>query len=143
MSDGSYENGISTSACVLTDIDNSFRIECANTVPGHPEEQDACRAEMGGIKTIQLIVNATADVHDVTVGTVTQGCDSKAALLKTIMARRRPSPRKKHFDLASSILNSQSRRIKVQPKWVRGHQGSAFLKQYLDQMALLTFDAMS
>jgi len=92
---------------------------------------------MGGIKTIQLIVNATTDVHNVTVGTVTQGCDSKAALLKTIMARRGPSPRKEHFDLASSILNSRSRQIKVQPKWVRGHQDSGFLNQYLDQMALL------
>ena len=137
MSDGSYDDGISTSACILTDIDNSFRTECANTVPGRPEEQDSCWAEMGGIKTIQLIVNATADLHDVTMGTVTQGCDSKAALLKSIMARRRPSPRKKHFDLASSIHNSRSRRIRVLPKWVRGHQDSVFLNQYLDRMALL------
>jgi len=85
MNDGSYNDWISTSACILTDTDNSFRIECANTVPGQPEEQDSCRAQLGGIKTIQLIVNATAEVHDVTMGTVTQGCDSKVALLKSIM----------------------------------------------------------
>jgi hypothetical protein len=79
--DGSYKDDFGTAGFVLQAWEQKEnRILGANVTPGHPEDQNPYRSEIGGIFAIVVVVEALVKKHDIRAGTIELGCDCESAL---------------------------------------------------------------
>ena len=79
--DGSYKEHFGTTGFVLQQgTRRDQRIIGANVTPGHSEDQNPYRAEVGGIFAIVVVVEALVQYHQITHGTIEIGCDCASGL---------------------------------------------------------------
>jgi hypothetical protein len=79
--DGSYKEQFGTAGFVLQrGASKEARIVGANVMPGHPEEMDPYRSELGGILSILVITEAIASFHNIQSGTIELGCDCESGI---------------------------------------------------------------
>jgi len=89
VSDGSYARGQSSAAFVtqhtqtqtpLREVDQKGYIHGQVTAPGHKDEQNLYRGELGGILASVVYTNDVCKRHDITTGKCIMGCDNTGAL---------------------------------------------------------------
>jgi hypothetical protein len=80
VSDGSYKNGISTAACILTYPGSRRTLNVRCHIPGEAQFQDSYRGELGGIFAAIIITELLRKFSGIATATVEIGCDGKEAL---------------------------------------------------------------
>ena len=139
--DGSYKDQFGTAAFVIQrGASRASRILGANVTPGHPEEQNPYRSEVGGIFAIVITVEALTKVFDIQDGTIEVGCDCESGLT-AIFEHEYDTPSQPHHDMIHEI----QKKIALSPiKWkfrhVRGHQDKHIQAQYLDLWSQLNVE---
>ncbi|MGL5934283.1 MAG: hypothetical protein ACRCZI_01520, partial [Cetobacterium sp.] len=78
--DGSYDEGISTSSFIITSrtkgiTQKSQDILGSNCIPGHPEDQNSYRAELGRIIGIMTTLSLWCKLHHIPSGKIEIGLD--------------------------------------------------------------------
>ena len=131
VSDGSYARGRSSAAFVtqhaqtqtpLREVDQKDYIHGQVTVPGHKDEQNSYRGELGGILASVVYTNDVCKRHDITNGKCIMGCDNTGAL-SAIFGWKKPTPRWASYDLICMIkYHLKHSPIQWVKKHVKGHQ---------------------
>ncbi len=116
------------------------RVIGAHITPGHPDDINPYRSELGGILAIVTIANAIATFHDVHTGTIELGCDCESGIT-AIFEHTYDTPKQPHHDLIHEIRQ----KIVASPlKWkyrhVRGHQDKHISYQFLDMWGQLNVE---
>ena len=74
--DGSYKDQFGTAGFVLQNgFSRESRILGANVTPGHPDEQNPYRSEIGGMAAIVVVVEALTLLYDIQTWTIELGFD--------------------------------------------------------------------
>jgi len=145
VSDGSFGDGHSTSAFILTRRKprlhrDTHPIRGSNTVPGHPTCQDSYRAELGGAMGILTTIQLVCQIHQVQYGALELGLDGEAAL-KAIFAPEQPSPAAPAYDLLQAIRAKRATLpITITGRHIKGHQDDHTPRHLLDRWANLNID---
>ena len=71
VSDGSYKDGIGTSASIIVGSDPDFEINTVNTVPGPLKDGDSHRCELCGLIGIVLLTCVICNKYSIVQGAVT------------------------------------------------------------------------
>ncbi len=101
--DGSYKDHFGTAGFAIQQgTQRAQRIIGANVTPGHPDDQNPYRAEIGGIYSIVVVVEAIVQKYHVTTGTIELGCDC-ASGLTAIFEHEYDTPSQPHHDLIHEI----------------------------------------
>jgi hypothetical protein len=131
--DGSYKDKFGTAGFVLQKWDSrQGRIIGAHVTPGHPDEINPYRSELGGILAIVAVSEAIAIIHDVHTGTIELGCDCESGLT-AIFEHEYDTPKQPHHDLIHEIRKKiSSSRLTWKFRHVRGHQDKHTSYQFLD-----------
>jgi hypothetical protein len=80
--DGSYKDHFETAGFVLQRGNNAeARIIGAHVTPGHPDESNAYRSELGSILAIVVITEAIVQMHDIQEGTIEVGWDCESGMI--------------------------------------------------------------
>jgi hypothetical protein len=121
--DGSYKDHFGTAGFVIQRGDNDEeRIVGAHVTPGHPDESNAYRSELGGILAIVIVTEAIAKLHDIQEGKIELGCDCESGII-AIFEHTYDTPKQPHHDLIHEIRKKLSHsRLKWTPRHVDGHQ---------------------
>ncbi len=121
--DGSYKDHFGTAAFVIQSGDSSLlRILGAHATPGHPDEINPYRSELGGILALVITVDALASLHDILEGTIELGCDCESGIT-AIFEHEYDTPKQPHHDLIHEIRHKiAASRITWNFRHVRGHQ---------------------
>ena len=123
LCDGSFKSGHGTAAFAIQD---SYRpdgriIGCHRT-PGHTNDQNSFRSEVGGILAIVLLVNRLCHTHDIQSGSIEVACDCQSALT-VVFEHEWDEPTQSSYDLIHAtrraVLQSP---VKWKCRYVRGHQ---------------------
>jgi hypothetical protein len=81
ISNRSFKDKFGTSAFTILDA-----FDCSvlglNIVPGHPDDQGACRSELAGLRGIALVVNLLCSWAGIASDSIEVGCDGLSALNK-------------------------------------------------------------
>jgi hypothetical protein len=123
LCDGSYKDHFGTAGFVLQQgSQREQRIVGANVTPGHSDDQNPYRAEIGGIFAIIVVVDALVQKYQLDTGTIEIGCDC-ASGITSIFEHDYDTPSQPHHDLIHEI----HQKIKVSPitwkfRHVPGHQ---------------------
>jgi hypothetical protein len=139
--DGSYKDQFGTAGFVLQNRDkHDGRILGANVTPGHREDQNPYRSEIGGIFAVVVVVEALVQLHDISQGTIELACDCESGLI-SIFTHEYDTPSQPHHDLIHEIR----RRIASSPiEWkyrhVQGHQDKHISFQMLDMWGQLNVE---
>lgn len=126
VSDGSYQEGLSTAAYIIVPAsDVARRIKAVCVIPGR--SQSAFRAELGGIFAALNMLLAVISQAAVPVNgkrTVLLGCDGKSALERIKHATY--TAKGSHFDLVTGILKCcqslEARGVIIRMEHVYGHR---------------------
>ncbi len=125
VTDGSFKTGCSTSGGVLfaANFDRQSRISCINQVPGPIPDQDAYRAELGGIVGMLETLKRICHDYAITEGHLTIGLDGSQALKDASEVTWHPPASKAHYDLIRQIRSRlHSLPLRISWRWVEGHQ---------------------
>ena len=140
VSDGSFREGVGTSAFVLEGPNSHGRIVTTNVVPGESEDQSAYRSELAGLYGIISTVEQICLEHSITQGSITIGCDGAEALRRAAAISQPVHPRDSDGDLIHAIrTKTRSLPIIVHHRWIKGHQDT-FPGQHLDRWATLNIE---
>ena len=126
VSDGSYDQGISTSAFVLTSRTKPTQplanVTGSNVVPGNPSEQDSYRAELGGIMGILTALEIICNLHSITHGEIEIGLDGEGAY-KVIFTDKWVKAKDKAYDLINAVRHKlSSLPLTIKGRHIHGHQ---------------------
>ena len=135
VSDGSYEDGLSCSAFIITtksakgELMNPA-ISGRNCIPGNVTDQNSYRAELGGIMGVVVSLGILCNLHNITAGQVEIGLDGKEAM-NQVFAPWDPKPDAPSYDMILDIR----RKIKLLPltlsgRHIEGHQDDPNKKNY-------------
>ena len=121
--DGSYKDMFGTAGFVLQQWDQrTDRIIGANVTPGHQEDQNPYRSEIGGIFAVVVIVEALVTMHSIQQGTIELGCDCESALT-VLFEHEYDTPSQPHHDMIHAIRTKLAESpITWKFRHVRGHQ---------------------
>jgi len=139
--DGSYKDQFGTAGFAIQNgSSRDSRILGANVTPGHPEDQNPYRSEVGGIAAIVIIVEALTTVYAIQNGSIELGCDCESALT-AIFAHEYDTPSQPHHDLIHEIR----RKLAASPitwtsRHVRGHQDKHVQFKHLDMWSQLNVE---
>jgi hypothetical protein len=139
--DGSYKDQFGTAGFVIQ-FGNSpeSRVTGAHVTPGHPEEINPYRSELGGILAIVIIVDAIASFHDIQEGTIELGCDCKSGIT-AIFTHIYDTPKQPHHDLIHKIRQKiAGSKIKWNYRHVQGHQDKHTSYNMLDMWGQLNIE---
>jgi hypothetical protein len=79
--DGSYKDHFGTAGFAIQQgTQRAQRIIGANVTPGHPDNQNPYHAEIGGIFSIVVVVEALVQKYHISTGTIKLGCDCASGL---------------------------------------------------------------
>jgi hypothetical protein len=131
--DGSYKNQFGTAAFVLQQGDSTaHRIIGAHVTPGHPEDINPYRSELGGILALVIIAEALVTFHDIQNGTVELGCDCESGLT-AIFSHTYDTPKQPHHDLIHEIRRKLSNsKLTWKHRHISGHQDKHIPVHLLD-----------
>jgi hypothetical protein len=139
--DGSYKDKFGTAGFAIQQWANrDKRIIGANVTPGHPDDQNPYRSEIGGIFAIVVIVEALVKLYTITHGTIELGCDCESGLT-AVFKHTYDTPNQPHHDLIHEIR----RKIASSPvtwkfRHVRGHQDKHIPFHLLDRWSQLNVE---
>ena len=124
-SDGSYQDGTSTSAFTLQGPTDEGRIDAVNWVPGDPDDQSSYRAELGGILGILFLLEAILLANPIIANcsslSITISLDNKSAI--TSCQKGHPKASNSCYDLLLDIHRRlQALPISITWHWVESHQ---------------------
>ena len=144
VSDGSFDQGTSTSAFIITKRKRDGKMFCnltgSNVVPGIQEEQDSYRAELGGVMGIVTSVALLCQLHQLDSGSLEIGLDGKSAK-EAIFSDTPPAVDAKAYDLLRAVRGLMaSLPIVFTGRHVKGHQDKHLPKSRLDKWAQLNID---
>ncbi len=139
--DGSYKDHFGTAGFVLQRWDQHHsRILGANVTPGHPDDQNPYRSEIGGIFGIIVVVEALVNLYDISHGTIELACDCESGLT-TIFEHQYDTPSQPHHDLIHEIRTKiASSPINWKFRHVRGHQDKHVSFHMLDMWGQLNVE---
>jgi hypothetical protein len=101
--DGSYKDHFGTAGFVIQTWDQQLsRIIGASITPGHMDDQNPYRSEIGGIFGIVVVVDALVKKYDMQNGTIEIECNCKSALI-AIFEYVYDMPTQPHHDLIHAI----------------------------------------
>ena len=131
--DGSYKQNFGTAAFVLQNgKSRDHRIIGAHVTPGHPNDINPYRSELGGILALVIIVDAIATFHDITQGTIELGCDCESGLT-AIFTHTYDTPKQPHHDIIHEIRQKlAASTITWKHKHIAGHQDKHIPVNLLD-----------
>jgi hypothetical protein len=131
--DGSYKDQFGTAGFVIQKWDSKIeRVIGAHVTPGHPDDINPYRSELGGILAIVTIANAIATFHDVHTGTIELGCDCESGIT-AIFDHTYDTPKQPHHDLIHEIRKKiKASTLTWKHRHVRGHQDKHISYQFLD-----------
>jgi hypothetical protein len=131
--DGSYKDQFGTAGFVLQDgSDTDTRITGAHVTPGHPDEINPYRSELGGILAIVVVTEAIATLHNIQEGTIELGCDCQSGIT-AIFEHTYDTPKQPHHDLIHEIRQKiAASRLTWKSRHVRGHQDQHISYEMLD-----------
>jgi hypothetical protein len=93
-----------------------------NVVPGHPEDQSACRSELAGLHAAVFLVNLLCSWAGISFGSIEIGCNGLSALSKAFDSWPL-EPAHPHFDMLSALwLMIASSPFTWTTRHVAGHQ---------------------
>eukprot|EP00978_Attheya_sp_CCMP212_P007805 scaffold18161_cov56-Attheya_sp.AAC.2 len=126
VSNGSFKDEQGTAEFVIQKgFQRRNRIEMSNVVPGSKIAQSSYPSELGGLFGIVCATANIVDLHNLTSGSITVGCDGSEALCQALSAKGPISPRASNFDLITVIRTKIAKSpIQFIPKWIKGHQDS-------------------
>jgi hypothetical protein len=84
ISNGSYKNGLSTAACVLTDKSQSFQLKIRSFIPGHADIQDS---ELGSLYSALVIVHLLQLIYRIPPAMIEIACNGLQALINAFSNR--------------------------------------------------------
>jgi hypothetical protein len=139
--DGSYKDQFGTAGFALQNgSSREYRILGANVTPGHPEDQNPYRSEVGGIAAIIIIVEAITTIYDIQTGAIELGCDCESALT-AVFSHEYDTPSQPHYDLIHEIRKKLAASpIIWTPRHVRGHQDKHIQFKHLDMWSQLNVE---
>ncbi len=141
MCDGSYKDQFGTAAFAIQ-YDNSKenRITGAHVTPGHSDDLNSYRSELGGILAIVVVTEAIATFYDIQNGIIELGCDCKSGIT-AIFEHEYDTPKQPHHDLIHDIrMKISNSRITWKFRHVRGHQDKHLSYQLLDKWGQLNVE---
>jgi hypothetical protein len=101
--DGSYKDHFGTAAFVLQNGNSqTSRILGAHVTPGHPDDINPYRSELGGILAIVIITEAIATFHNIAESTIKIGCDCQSSLI-AVFEHTYDTPKQPHRDIIHEI----------------------------------------
>jgi hypothetical protein len=123
VTDGSYKTNYGTAALILlSTLEAPEGVTLVNQTPGERSNQDAYRAEVGGIYGCIAYANHLANIRNITDREITLACDCWSALLN-VFIHSFDSPSQAQYDLIHACrLRSRNSPIKWKPHHVKGHQ---------------------
>jgi hypothetical protein len=125
ISDGSYDPLIhkgTSSLTIMADKHDRDPLDDDNWVPGLPTDQSAYRSELAGIVGILSAVAVIIQQYDITKGSITIALDRESALDQA-SAETPLKVNQADFDILQDIRERlHILPIKVEWKWVEGHQ---------------------
>jgi hypothetical protein len=141
VTDGSYKTGYGTAALIiLPALEAPEGVTLVNQTPGERADQDAYRAELGGIYGCLAYANHLAKIHNITNGEITLACDCWSALLNVFL-HSFDSPSQAQYDLVHACrLLIRNSPIKWKPHHVKGHQDDDIAYAELDRWGQLNVD---
>ena len=139
--DGSYKDHFGTAGFVIQLWDNQqSRIIGANVTPGHSDDQNPYRSEIGGIFGIIVVVEAVAKLYDICDGAIELACDCESGLT-TIFEHTYDTPSQPHHDLIHEIrIKLAASPITWKFRHVRGHQDKHVSFHMLDMWGQLNVE---
>jgi hypothetical protein len=139
--DGSYKEQFGTAGFVLQCGDcQTARITGAHVTPGHPEDINPYRSELGGILAIVVVAEAIAIYHDIQSGTIELGCDCQSGIT-AIFEHEYDTPKQPHHDLIHEIRQKiANSRLTWKSRHVRGHQDNHISYQLLGMWGQLNVE---
>jgi hypothetical protein len=137
VSDGSFKNAMGTPASILfhSKATDPNRLISVNSVPGNGEEQSAYRSKLAGVSRSLSLIAAVCLVHDIHTGSITIGLEGKQAMIAA--SEDWPlSPARPDYDLLTDIrAKVRGLPIKINWKWIKGHQDDGPSHASLDKWA--------
>ncbi len=135
LSGGSQKAQMGTSAFTIEGPTKDKQIIGVNIAPDNIEDGDSQRCELSGIYAIVIMVNTVCEIHLITFGSITVGCNNISAL-QVFNDDYVFAPIQKDFDLLTAVQN----KIHDSPiSWIghhiHGHQDN--LNQSLDRWATM------
>jgi hypothetical protein len=135
VSGGSQKTQMGTSAFTIEGPTKDKQIIGVNIAPDNIEDGDSQRCELSGIYAIVIMVNTVCEIHLITFGSITVGCNNISAL-QVFNDDYVFAPIQKDFDLLTAVQN----KIHDSPiSWIghhiHGHQDN--LNQSLDRWATM------
>jgi hypothetical protein len=139
--DGSYKQHFGTAAFVLQNGNNhDHRIVGAHVTPGHPDDINPYRSELGGILALIIIVDAIATFHDIEQGIIELGCDCESGLT-SIFTHTYDTPKQPHHDIIHEIRQKLAvSKITWKHRHVAGHQDKHVPVNLLDMWGQLNVE---
>ena len=139
--DGSYKDQFGTAGFSIQQWAHpEHRIIGANVTPGHPEDQNPYRSEIGGIFAIVVIVEALVEMYGITHGTIELGCDCESGLT-AVFENEYDTPNQPHHDLIHELRRKiASSPITWKYRHVRGHQDKHIPFHLLDPWSQLNVE---
>jgi hypothetical protein len=131
--DGSYKDQFGTAGFVIQcGANQTARITGAHVTPGHTDDINPYRSELGGILAIVVVTEAIANFHNIQTGTIELGCDCQSGIT-AIFEHAYDTPKQPHHnlihDIRQKIANSK---ITWKFRHVRGHQDNHISYRLLD-----------
>lgn len=138
--DGSFKSQVVTAACCLEGPSYGHkRVSATCRSPGHPEDQDAYRAELSGVLMVICVVKHICCLHRIKSGGITPAYNGLEAIIKAMDPNTYYSCRSNQFDLISAIDNKLLNSL-LTWRWshVKGHQDDRI--RPLDRWATLNIE---
>jgi hypothetical protein len=138
VTDDSYKTNYGTAALILlSTLEAPEGVTFVNQTLGELSDQDAYRAELGGICGCIAYANHLVTIHNITNVEITLACDCWSALLN-VFIHSFDSPSQAQYDLVHACrLLIRNSPIKWTPHHVKGHQDDDIAYAELDRWGQL------
>lgn len=139
--DGSYKAQFGTAGFVIQRGESTeSRITGAHVTPGHQDDINPYRSELGGILAIVVTIEALASLHDISEGTIELGCDCDSGIT-SIFTHTYDTPKQPHYDLIHEIRRKLAdSTLTWKFRYVRGHQDKHVPVHLLDMWGRLNVE---
>ena len=139
--DGSYKENFGTAGFVIQKGNSkNLRITGAHVTPGHPDEINPYRSELGGILALVIVTEAIVAFHDIREGTIEVGCDCESGIT-AVFEHEYDTPKQPHHDLIHEIRQKLAvSRLTWKFRHIRGHQDEHISYHLLDMWGQLNVE---
>jgi hypothetical protein len=130
--DGSYKDNFGTGDFILQWGNSKISwFVGAHATPGHPDESNPYRSELGGIPAIIVVAEALASFHDIQTVIFELGCDCESAIM-AIFEHTYDTPKQPHHNLIHEIREKlYVSKLTWKYHNVKGHQDKRILYHVL------------